>query len=110
MPGGGFLSNVIDVAKFGLCLQRKDVLSENMRELAWRPANPKINAYYGLGFSISYDPYGNRYSVGHDGAQDKTRTSVRYYEHENKSIAIMTNCEYANTPEIVKLIEGIIFN
>jgi hypothetical protein len=35
-------------------------------------------------------------------------TSVRYHEHENKSIAIMTNCEYANTPEIVKLIEGII--
>ncbi len=92
LPGGGFLSNVEDLARFGLGMLSGALLARETRDLVWtRQATADgTRTGYGLGFSISKRP---RLLVGHSGAQQKTSTYLTIDPKSGTVIAIMSNTE-----------------
>jgi CubicO group peptidase (beta-lactamase class C family) len=102
LGGGGFISNIDDLALFCAAVTRRDLL----RPATWDVATTvQVNAAgvptgYGLGFRI--DGQGADKSVGHSGAQEKTRTSLIAFPAHGFGAVAMTNSEYGQPGVVVE--------
>ena len=95
LPGGGFLSNVRDLARFGAAWGSNKLLKQKSWQTLWT-ATPLKNGkkpHYGLGFALG--TYRGKRLVEHAGAQEKARTWLLSLPEEHTGVAIMSNCEYA---------------
>lgn len=94
LGGGGFISNVEDMAKFAQGLMTGKILSKKSAALAWTRQTTTLGkkTRYGLGFSVS--GRGKDLKVGHSGAQEKTRTYMSFYPKRGIGVVVMTNSEY----------------
>jgi serine beta-lactamase-like protein LACTB, mitochondrial len=94
LGGGGFISNVEDLARFAQGLMKGQLLAAKTRSLAWVRQKTSRGSVtkYGFGFSVSGE--GQALRVGHTGAQEKTRTSMAFYPRQGFGIVVMTNSEY----------------
>jgi serine beta-lactamase-like protein LACTB, mitochondrial len=94
LGGGGFLSNIEDLALFAAGLMDGQVLGAKARKLAWvrQQTATGRKTSYGLGFSVSGK--NKELRVGHTGAQEKTRTFMSFYPEKGIGIVVMTNSEY----------------
>jgi CubicO group peptidase (beta-lactamase class C family) len=93
LAGGGFISNIGDLTRFAAGLLNKRLLSEDTYTAMWTPqldgsGQPTI---YGLGFLIS-ERDGIKH-VGHNGSQEKTRTTMVFQPETGRGVAIMCNTE-----------------
>lgn len=103
IPGGGYASNVIDLAKYiqGL-IQYKLLLPESYTEL-W---TPQSDWDYAMGFEVKQD--GFERLVNHTGSQNKTRTVFAFYPETGLGVVIMCNTEWANPREVaIKLLDSL---
>ncbi|UCB55382.1 MAG: serine hydrolase [Thiotrichales bacterium] len=85
LPGGGWESNIIDLARFANGLLREDLLIDTHRLWTSVPANP---AY---GYGIKYSP--DRAEVWHEGKHDNSRALLYLYpgSHDRLGIVLMIN-------------------
>ena len=96
LAGGGFISTVGDLARFGAGLMSEKLLPEETREKMWtrqQTASGETTGY-GLGFNVAR--FNQQRQVGHTGAQEKTRTALFLLPDSKLGVAIMTNSENAN--------------
>lgn len=97
LGGGGFTSPATDLARFGVGLIGRKLVSEETEELMWavnKPADPEGAKPYGLGFFVIDRPDGTKW-VGHDGSQAKARTCLMLDPSGKRGIALMSNSEWA---------------
>ncbi|MCP3919043.1 MAG: beta-lactamase family protein [bacterium] len=96
LGGGGFLSNVDDLARLAIGLIGDDLLSEEARTVAWtaQETNKGKATGYGLGFGVAR--IGESLRIGHTGSQEKTRTLMWLFPAEEIGVALMSNSQYAN--------------
>lgn len=99
LPGGGWISTVGDLARFGAGLLGDVLLDGPTRALMWtaQPTADGTPTQYGLGFAVGR--FEGRAAVSHSGAQEKTSTFLLILpEHPGGGIAVavMTNTEGAS--------------
>lgn len=98
LPGGGFISSVGDLARFGAAMLGTTLVDAPSKATMWTPQKTRggEDTGYGLGFRIvSKD---GRRRVLHSGAQEKTATFLLLLPDEPAgpvAVAIMTNTEGA---------------
>lgn len=92
---GGYISNVVDMARFARGLIRREFLSEQSEAAMWtvQPAGDGSPTKFGLGIIV--DGAGNALRVSHDGSQDKTKTRLVVYPVAGHGMVVMCNCEWA---------------
>lgn len=102
LGGGGFTSSATDLARFGVGLLQRKLVSEETEKLMWtvnKPADPQGAKPYGLGFFV-LDLPGGTTIVGHDGSQEKTRTALMLDPKGQRGIALMTNSEWCDAAQL----------
>jgi len=108
LGGGGFTSPAVDLARFGVGLLRRRLVSEETERLMWtpnRPADPEGAKPYGYGFFIIPGPGGSTW-VGHDGSQEKARTCLMLDPAAGRGVAVMCNSEWADAVKLAMLLLG----
>lgn len=100
LGGGGFISNVHDLARFAVALMNSELVDQATTQDMWTPRadTQGRSSGYGLGLSIS-EPNGQR-RVAHTGAQEKTRTRMVFYPEAGHGIVVMTNSEHGDCAAI----------
>lgn len=100
LAGGGFLSNVIDLANFATGLLACTLVDHENRELMWSPQSTRNGEAtgYGLGFRIG--AHRGQRLVQHGGAQEKTRTLLLIVPERDLAVAVMCNCEWAKLDDL----------
>lgn len=96
LGGGGFISNVHDLARFAAALMNSELVDEATTQDMWTPrtdANGE-SAGYGLGLRITNNNGQRR--IMHTGAQEKTRTRMVFYPEAGHGIVVMTNSEHGD--------------
>lgn len=104
LGGGGYLSNIDDMAIFARGLLQRKLVSEKTEKLMWtrqKLADGKETPF-GLGFQI--DTQGGRLRVAHSGSQEKTKTRMVLYPVEKHGVVVMTNCEWVNPGQFTTLV------
>jgi len=102
LGGGGFTSPATDLARFGVGLLQRKLVSEKTERLMWtvnKPAHPDKPDPYGFGFFIVHMPDG-RTLVGHDGSQQKAKTALLLDPQAKKGIALMTGSEWVDVMKL----------
>lgn len=104
LGGGGYLSNVADMARFAVGLIERKLVNATTEAIMWelqKTADGKATTY-ALGFGV--DRAGGRLRVSHSGAQEKTRTQLIILPKERRAVAVMTNSEYGRPGEVAKAV------
>ncbi|MGE0431299.1 MAG: serine hydrolase domain-containing protein [Planctomycetota bacterium] len=100
LGGGGFISNVDDMAGFAVAMINRQLVSEESERLMWtrqKTSDGKATSA-GLGFFISGS--GDDLRVSHSGAQEKTRTWMVFLPRRGFGVVLLTNSEYASLGEL----------
>lgn len=87
LPGGGFISTIVDLARYCGGLQSDVLLSPMLRETVL--FNDHFDQNYALGFGVGTS--GGRRLISHTGAQQKAASSLRLYPDEGLCIVMMSN-------------------
>ena len=96
LGGGGYISDIADFAGFAKGLLDGRLVSASTQAAMWTPqrtADGKATGY-GLGFMIADD--GGHLRVAHSGSQEKTRTWLAIWPHEQRGVVVMTNSEWVD--------------
>jgi len=118
LGGGGYISNIDDLAKFALGLLHHNLVQKGTAEKMWTPQklNNGRHTSYGLGFSIA-QYHGGKLGkwqptkldhpgpppimlVGHGGSQEKTRTRLLIIPGQNIGVVVMTNSENGDSTKL----------
>ena len=118
LGGGGYISNIDDLAKFALGLLHHNLVQKGTAAKMWTPQklnNGKFTSY-GLGFSIAqyhegklgkWQPAKLKHPgptpitlVGHGGSQEKTRTRLLIIPGQNVGVVVMTNSENGDSTKL----------
>lgn len=107
LGGGGFISNIDDMARFAAGLINRKLVNEKTEALMWTPQKTSNGQAtdYALGFNVTIDAQGRR-RVSHSGGQEKTRTYLTIMPREKSGVVVMTNSEYANPQSLVSAIRA----
>ena len=99
LPGGGFVSNVRDLANFAATLTRMDeqLLARETYTTMWTPQPTSDGTFtaYGFGFGIGRVAGTNMLRVAHSGSQQKTRTQMVICPQTQDGVVIMCNSQWA---------------
>lgn len=102
LPGGGFISTVADLARFGLGLCGEDLLDQSLKDRMWtrQTTADGEETPYGLGFRI--DTLDGTLMVSHSGSQEKARTHLIVLPQQRIVVAVMSNCEWADPGRLAR--------
>lgn len=94
IPGGGFVSTVDDLLRFAEGTYRQRFLKSELTELMWTSGRLKSGAAtgYGLGWSISRAPEGDR-EIYHTGGQQGASTILYLRPEHQFAFVWLTNLE-----------------
>lgn len=100
LPGGGWISTVGDLARFGAGLIGSQLLDESQKALLWtpQPLADGTTTEYGLGF-IPGTLQGQRL-ISHSGGQRKASTFLAVLPERRLAVAVMCNTERAATDKL----------
>jgi CubicO group peptidase (beta-lactamase class C family) len=102
LAGGGFISCVGDLARFGAGMLGDELVDRATRERMWTAqatSDGKVTDY-GLGFRI--DTHAGRRLILHGGSQEKTRTRLLILPEDGVVVALMCNSEWADLAPLGK--------
>lgn len=104
LGGGGFISNVYDLARFAVALMNSELVNEATTQDMWTPrtdANGESSGY-GLGLRITNN--NDQLRIMHTGSQEKARTRMVFYPEAGHGIVVMTNSEHGDCGAITTAI------
>ena len=99
-PGGGFMSTVLDLAKWDAVLYGNTVLNEASRREMWAPTPlaDGTSATYGLGWFVSRS--GARRQVWHSGGLPGFHSQLHRYYHDRVTVIVLMNLDDADDDTI----------
>lgn len=100
LAGGGFLSTVGDLARFGIGLMDDSLLEDETRELMFTNQTTKSGATTGYGLGVSVQTIAGYRAIGHGGSQRKARTFLLVVPELGLGFAVMTNTEGADVQRL----------
>ncbi|MGB0578109.1 MAG: serine hydrolase domain-containing protein [Limisphaerales bacterium] len=99
LGGGGYISNIGDLARFGIGLMDDRLVHSETRKVMWtvkQPAEGK-EVDYALGFKVEGED--RSLKVSHGGSQEKTKTRLVIWPRLGIGVAVMCNTHHAK-PEL----------
>jgi serine beta-lactamase-like protein LACTB, mitochondrial len=99
LAGGGFHSNILDLGRYVSGLMTGKILSPESYAQMW---TKQADADYAYGFDVKGE--GDLRSVGHSGAQAKTRTVFMIFPAYKIGIGVMCNSEWASPERMAHII------
>lgn len=104
LGGGGYISTIDDLALWCAAVARGDLLQRKTWDIAIVPQDTKVGmkSTYGLGFQVN--GAGEDLSIGHSGAQEKTRTYLLAFPRRGIGAVAMTNSEYGAPAAVVRAV------
>ena len=108
LGGGGFISNIDDLAKFAAGLLNHRLVKPATRQKMWarQMTSGGEQTKYALGFSFNHYRNGELHTwsangtgieiVGHSGSQEKTKTWMALWPQKKLGVVVMSNSEYAS--------------
>lgn len=104
LGGGGFISNIDDLAAFAAALDDETFITPAMRRLLFTPlkTDDDRSTGYGLGFGVRTS--GDLLTVSHTGAQEKVRGLMEVRPDTGDGIVILTNSEYGDCGAVARAI------
>jgi len=104
LGGGGFISNIDDMAGFAAGLLGDQLLTAASKREMWtaRDLSDGSPTDVGLGFFVRGE------SVSHNGSQEKTRTRMIFWPKNRIGIVVMSNSEYADVGKVATAIQNVI--
>ncbi len=93
IPGGGWLSSAEDMARFEVAILNDTVVQRATRTLMWTPQAlaDGSRGEYGLGWFIGKDEKSG--TVGHDGGQQGTSTSILMVPEQRAGVVVLINMD-----------------
>ena len=100
LGGGGFISNIDDLALFAKGLINGKLVKPETERLMWAPQKLKNSksTTYGYGFNINGT--GKELQVAHSGGQEKTRTRMVIFPGKRMGVVVMSNSEHCNSKSL----------
>ncbi|MEE3052890.1 MAG: serine hydrolase domain-containing protein [Planctomycetota bacterium] len=100
LGGGGFISNIDDLALFAKGLINGKLVRPETERLMWTPQKLKNSksTTYGYGFNINGT--GKELQVAHSGGQEKTRTRMVIFPGKRMGVVVMSNSEHCNSKSL----------
>ena len=100
LGGGGFISNIDDLALFAKGLINGKLVKPETERLMWTPQKLKNSksTTYGYGFNINGT--GKELRVAHSGGQEKTRTRMVIFPGKRMGVVVMSNSEHCNSKSL----------
>ena len=97
LGGGGFISNIDDLALFAKGLINGKLVKPKTEKLMWTPQKLKNSksTTYGYGFNIKGT--GKELQVAHNGGQEKTRTRMVLFPGKRTGVVVMSNSEHCDS-------------
>lgn len=95
LAGGGFTSNVGDMARFGIALTDDRLLDAEWRARMAQEQRTLGGEATGYGLGLRIGRWNGKPLLTHGGAQEKTRTALWILPEAPLALAIMTNSEWA---------------
>lgn len=105
LGGGGFLSNIGDMAKFAQALLQHKLVSGPTEKLMFTPQKTADGKPTNMALGFSVDKAGGKLRVLHGGSQEKTRTRMVIYPAEHEGVVVMLNGEHTDPAKFVTAIE-----
>ena len=104
LGGGGFISNIDDLAEFAAALDDESFITPAMHEMLFtrQKTGSGKSTGYGMGFGVT--SRGGAKVVSHTGAQEKTRSMLEFTPETGNGIVVFTNSEYVDIREFVQAI------
>ena len=108
LGGGGFISNIDDLAKFAAGLLNHRLVKPATRQKMWarQMTSGGEQTKYALGFSFNHYRDGELHTwsangtgieiVGHSGSQEKTKTWMALWPQKKLGVVVTSNSEYAS--------------
>ncbi len=108
LPGGGYISTVVDMANYCRSLADVNAFGEKERALAWtsQKTNKGEKTGYGLGFNLGTRQ--GRSWVGHSGSQQKVRSNLRLYPDEGLCVVLASNSSWAGVSTLTNKLESVL--
>lgn len=100
LPGGGWVSTVGDLARFGAALTGTKLLDEEQKRSVWtrQALADATQTTLGLGFALG--ELGAERLVSHSGGQRKASTFLAILPERRLAVAVMSNTERAPTEDL----------
>ena len=104
LGGGGFISNIDDLAIFARGLINGKLVRPETEKLMWTPQKLKNSkpTTYGYGFNINGT--GKELQVAHSGGQEKTRTRMVLFPGKKLGVVVMSNSEHCNSKNLANAV------
>ena len=101
-PAGGFLSTVLDLAKWDAALDTDKVISESIRREMWTPVrlNDGTSYPYGLGWEL--DPLDEHGRVRHGGSLSGFRSEFSRFPDARLTVIMLMNLDDVDWTAIVR--------
>lgn len=100
LPGGGWASNIVDLAKFMMGLMDNKILANTSQ--MWQPIPDNDSYCYG----IKNDAAGSEIRISHGGANQGVSTEMAFYPNSGFGVVVYINGDaYADARNLAKRIE-----
>lgn len=95
VPGGGFRSNIKDIARFCRDMVDPQVLSDSLWDRMLTPVHN--DGWYGYGLGTQHFALGRTHErYGHGGTQDEARTQMLFYPNHNTAIILLCSSHFVD--------------
>jgi CubicO group peptidase (beta-lactamase class C family) len=102
LPGGGWISTVGDLARFGAGLIGTSVLDEEEKRAAWTPQKLADGKLTDQGLGIAVGEFEGQRLVSHSGGQRKASTFLAVLPERRLAVAAMCNTEGAPMGDLAR--------
>jgi CubicO group peptidase (beta-lactamase class C family) len=101
-PSGGFLSTVLDLARWDAMLATDTILTEATRRQMWTPVRLNNGSTYHYGFGWELDSLNTHKQVHHGGAMPGFRSQFARIVDEKLTIIVLMNADDVDRDSIVR--------
>ena len=102
LPGGGWISTVGDLARFGAALTTNEMLDDERKDLFWAKQKTADGTETGLGLGFFLGELDGERVVFHSGGQRKASAFLAVLPEQGLAAAVMSNTETAPTEVLAK--------
>jgi CubicO group peptidase (beta-lactamase class C family) len=104
LGGGGFISNVEDMALYAAALMDNKIMTPEMKSQFWVPQKTSDGSETTMGLGFFIDGADRSLRISHNGSQEKSKTRLVIYPNRREGIVVMSHCENADPGRITTAI------
>lgn len=96
LGGGGFISNIGDMALFAEALINRTLVARETEDLMWSKVMPRNGKATKMAHGFSVEGEGNGVKVFHGGSQEKAKTRLVIYPRKRHGMVFMSNSRHVD--------------